>query len=134
MAHRQRLARRDGILEYSLLADDLPPMTYGPLADSFQVSVANPEVRDDRLLHLARRWPRMLLTGLPGTGKSTALQQLAARWAADPGAPVPVLVQLRDLTRRDPLRGSDVTLAVLVDGGCTPSPSAPWSSSPRFPR
>lgn len=115
LAHRQRLARWDGILEYSLLADDLPPMTYGLLADSFQVSVAGPEVRDDRLLHLARRWPRMLLTGLPGTGKSTALQQLAARWAADPGAPVPVLVQLRDLTRRDPLRGSDVTLAVLVE-------------------
>ena len=115
MAHRQRLARRDGILEYPLLADYLPPMTHGPLADSFQVSVAGPEARDDRLLHLARRWPRMLLTGLPGTGKSTALQQLAARWAADPGAPVPVLVQLRDLTRRDPLRGSDVTLAVLVE-------------------
>ena len=42
----------------------------------------------------------MLLTGLPGMGKSTALEQAAARWAADTDAPVPVLVQLRDLARR----------------------------------
>ena len=42
----------------------------------------------------------MLLTGLPGMGKSTALEQAAARWAADDDAPVPVLVPLRDLTRR----------------------------------
>jgi hypothetical protein len=32
-AHRGRLARRNGIIEFSLRADDLPPMTYEPLAD-----------------------------------------------------------------------------------------------------
>ena len=56
----------------------------------------------------------MLLTGLPGMGKSTALEQAAARWAADSDAPVPVLVQLRDLARRDPRRGADITLPVLI--------------------
>ena len=45
-AHRARLAARDGILEYSLLADDLPPMTYKPLADSLCVTV--PGHRADR--------------------------------------------------------------------------------------
>lgn len=31
-AHRARLAARGGIMEFSLLADNLPPMTYPPLA------------------------------------------------------------------------------------------------------
>ena len=30
--YRRRLAERDGWLEFSLLADDLPPMVYAPLA------------------------------------------------------------------------------------------------------
>jgi len=114
-AHRARLAARDGILEYPLLADDLPPMTYKPLADSLCVTVPGAErTGPDDFLPVARRWPRMLLAGLPGMGKSTALEQAAARWAADPAAPVPVLVQLRDLARRDPRRGADITLPVLI--------------------
>ena len=35
-AYRARLASRDGVLELSLLADELPPMTYKPLADSLR--------------------------------------------------------------------------------------------------
>ena len=114
-AHRARLAARDGVLEYPLLADDLPPMTYNQLADSLCVTVPGTErTGPDDFLPAARRWPRMLLTGLPGMGKSTALEQAAARWAADPTAPVPVLVQLRDLARRDPRRGTDITLPALI--------------------
>ena len=114
-AHRARLADRDGVLEYSLLAEDLPPMRYEHLADSLCVTVPGTErTGPDDFLPAARRWPRMLLTGLPGMGKSTALEQAAARWAADPAAPVPVLVQLRDLARRDPRRGTDITLPVLI--------------------
>jgi hypothetical protein len=115
LAHRKRLADRDGVLQYSLLAEDLPPMRYPSLADSLQVSVARPKARTDQLLHLARRWPRLLLTGLPGTGKSTALEQLAARWAADLEAPVPILVQLRELLPRDPRRRTDVSLGNLIE-------------------
>lgn len=114
-AHRARLAARDGILEFSLLgAEDLPPMTYKPLADSLRVSI--PGRKDsESFLTTARRWPRMLLTGLPGMGKTTALEQAAARWAVDVRAPTPVLVPLHDLARRQPRRSSDVTLAVLID-------------------
>ncbi|HJY97641.1 MAG TPA: hypothetical protein VJ371_22060, partial [Streptosporangiaceae bacterium] len=101
-AHRARLAARDGILEFSLLADDLPPMTYPPLADSLYLAVPGRDPSDAEFLGTARRWTRMLLTGLPGMGKSTALEQLAARWAADDDAPVPVLVPLRDIARRHP--------------------------------
>ena len=58
-AHRARLAARDGILDYPLLADDLPPMTYKPLADSLCVTVPDTErTGPDDFLPAARRWPR----------------------------------------------------------------------------
>ncbi len=114
-AHRARLASRDGVLEYSLLADALPPMTYEPLAESLRASVPVRGGSDTPFLFLARRWPRMLLTGLPGMGKSTALAQAAARWAADPSAPVPLIVPLREIARRNPRSGAEVTLAVLIE-------------------
>jgi len=114
-AHRARLASRDGVLEYSLLADDLPPMIYEPLAESLRASVPIGGGSDTPFLFLARRWPRMLLTGLPGMGKSTALAQVAARWAADPSAPIPLIVPLREIARRNPRSGAEITLAVLIE-------------------
>lgn len=112
-AYRARLAARDGVLEYSLVADDLPPMTYSPLADSLRVVV--PGHGDSAFLATARRWPRMLLTGLPGMGKSTALEQAAARWAADGCAPLPVLVPLREVARRNPRSAAEITLSILIE-------------------
>ena len=64
----------------------------------------------------------MLLTGLPGMGKSTALEQAAARSAADEDAPVPVLVPLRDLARRHPRRSTDITLPVLIEAATAVAP------------
>ena len=48
---------------------------------------------------VARRRGRILLLGLPGSGKSTALGYLAAKWARDLDAPIPVLVSLRDVVQ-----------------------------------
>ena len=45
----------------------------------------------------ARRRTRILLLGLPGSGKSTALRHLAAEWAQDDEAPLPIVVSLRDV-------------------------------------
>ena len=109
-------------MEFSLLADDLPPMTYAPLADSLNLVVPGRDLSDVEFLGTARRWPRMLLTGLPGMGKSTALEQLAARWAADDDAPIPVLVALRDLARRHPRRSTDITLPVLIEAATAAAP------------
>jgi hypothetical protein len=124
--YRRQLAERDGWLEFSLLADDLPPMRYGSLADTFRIAVAEEagSPRDARLLDTARRWPRMLLAGLPGMGKSTALEQLAARWAANPEAPVPILVPLLEVVRRQPRRGSDITLDLLLETAALTVPAA----------
>jgi hypothetical protein len=121
-AYRARRASRDGILAYSLLAVGLPPMTYGPLADSIRVSAGRPGRDSEDFLHVARRWPRMLLTGLPGMGKSTALEQMAARWAADASAPVPVCVPPGDIAQRRPRSDADVTLPVLIEAATVAVP------------
>ncbi len=123
-AYRRRLTERNGLLEYALLAEDVPPLLYEQLAESFRVSVMHAlgPRREAELLAVARRWPRILLTGLPGTGKSTALCQLAARWASSPQAPVPVLVPLLEVARRRPRTASDVTLAVLIEAATASAP------------
>jgi hypothetical protein len=79
------------------------------------------DLSDAEFLGTARRWTRMLLTGLPGMGKSTALEQAAARWAADDDAPVPILVPLRDIARR-PRRSTDITLPVLIQAATAAVP------------
>ena len=48
-------------------------------------------------------------------GKSTALEQAAARWAADDDALVPVLVQLKEVAKREPHSSAEVTLPVLIE-------------------
>jgi NACHT domain len=123
-AYRARLAARDGVLEYSLLADDLPAMTYKPLAESLRASVPGQEGSDWPFLGLVRRWPRMLLTGLPGIGKSTALEQAAARWAVDTSAPIPVVVPLREIARRNPRSSVEITLAALIEAASAGAPEA----------
>lgn len=112
--YRARLKDQDGHVNLALLADDLPPLRVAGLADDLQVSIDNGEDRpqDTSLLVLARRWPRLLLVGLPGAGKSTALRQLAARWAGDDRIPVPVLVSLGSAARRCS-RPGELTLSVL---------------------
>jgi len=121
-AHRGRLASRDGIVEFSLLADDLPKMRYAPLVGSLRVTVPGQRGSDAGFLATARRWPRMLLTGLPGMGKTTALEQAAARWAADSSAPIPVVVPLREVARQRPRGGTDVSLRLLVEVGTRTAP------------
>ncbi|MGH3156224.1 MAG: NACHT domain-containing protein [Streptosporangiaceae bacterium] len=90
-------------------------MRYEPLADSLRVSVPRGKDRSEKFLAVARRWPRILLTGLPGMGKSTALEQAAARWAADPDAPLPVFVRLCNVASRKPRDATEVTLPVLIE-------------------
>jgi NACHT domain len=116
-SYRRGLAARFGLIELSALAEDLPPVRYVQLLGALHVSVEGPDGRNQwlHLIDVARRWPRMLLTGLPGIGKSTAVAQLAAYWAAHPQAPVPVVVSLLDIAKRQPRRASDTTSDLLLE-------------------
>ncbi|MFD4636975.1 NACHT domain-containing protein [Lentzea sp. NPDC058436] len=114
-AYRGRLREQEGVVDLSLLADDLPSLVVPDLANGLRAAVSeDDEAGSDEFLLLARRWPRMLLVGLPGMGKSLALRQLAARWAADERAVLPVLVALRSVARRCE-SSSAVTLDLLCE-------------------
>ena len=69
-----------------------------------------------RLGDIARRWPALCVTGAAGAGKSTAMRQLTAAWAADVEAPVPVFVPMHRLIKalRD---GEPLSLSVVVGLG-----------------
>jgi hypothetical protein len=122
--YRATVGEHSGFLELSLLADDLPPLRVDGLVDGLEVEVSSgskrPEARP--LLAVARRWPRMLLVGLPGSGKSVALRQLAAVWATDTQAPLPVYVSLGTLARRYSQPGS-LTLSVLCGAAAQGAPT-----------
>lgn len=115
-AYRARWRQQRDKLEYSLLGDGLPAMHVPNLADSFRVSPVIDGVSSrfsDDLVKLARHWTRMALTGLPGMGKTTALEQLAALWSSIDDAPLPILVRLAAIARRVQQPG-DVTLPLLI--------------------
>lgn len=50
------------------------------------------------LLDLARRQGRFILIGTPGVGKTFSLKQIAANFADQPNAPLPLLLRLRDVS------------------------------------
>lgn len=116
---RKKYLAEKNYLELALFADDLPPVFVPDLLDLYQITVEDEDY--DRgmgieLAPFARSVQKFVLEGLPGSGKSTALYQLAAAWASDPECPTPLYVQLRYVADRV-TRRSDVTLRLLVEGG-----------------
>lgn len=103
-AYRQRLTERRDLLEVDHLAMGIAPLPVPDLLDTFEIELPqrkNPNRSNStKLVNLARRWPRFAMIGLPGSGKSTALEQLAAAWADDIEAPLPIMVRLRQLVPR----------------------------------
>ncbi|MFF1530275.1 NACHT domain-containing protein [Cellulomonas sp. NPDC058312] len=107
-AYGARLTRHRGMIDLTLLADDLPPVHVDDLLDQIRVGV-----RGDRdsvngtLLSRVRRWRRLLLVGPPGAGKSIAVRELAAACVENPDAPVPIVIPLLKALGHFP-RGLDV--------------------------
>lgn len=90
-------------IQYSLLAEDLPTLHVDGLAQSFKVLAPASETdtrKSKTLLAVSRRWRRFFLVGLPGSGKSTALRQVAANWASYADAPAPIFVPLKRVAER----------------------------------
>jgi hypothetical protein len=99
--YRADLIRRAMTLDLRPLGAAVAPMRHR--LGGFQVQEVNRSSklsRNESVLDVAaRRRGRILLLGLPGSGKSTALRHLAAEWARDLDAPMPVLVSLRDVVQ-----------------------------------
>jgi hypothetical protein len=97
--YRADLVRRAITLDLRSLGAAVPPIRHRLGGFTVQeVNRSSKSSRDESALDVvARRRGRVLLLGLPGSGKSTALRYLAAEWARDLDAPIPVLVSLRDV-------------------------------------
>lgn len=109
--HRARLERKATQLDLRGLGSEFPPIQVEPGAIEFRVRVGGPDDDTEPLgtLELGRavlRRGRVLLTGLPGSGKSTALEHLAGRWAAERDGPLPLLVYAPDLLGKPPDRSA----------------------------
>lgn len=68
------------------------------------------------LLAFVRRCPRLLLVGQGGSGKSFALEQVAAYCSGEADGPTPLMVNFRDVAKRYPHdRSAPLTLREVVD-------------------
>jgi hypothetical protein len=100
--YNSQLKLRGGYVDLRPLGASLPPLPVGNLDARIRVVVPTASDRDQRdLLWAFLRRGRMLLTGLPGGGKSMAILMTAACLLDVPDGPVPVVASLRDIDRRD---------------------------------
>jgi NACHT domain len=121
-AYQSHLSSRLNVFPLDLLTNDLPPMEIEDLVSTYQVALPDQDkARSEGLAELCRRWGRAIVVGLPGSGKSMALEQVAASWASRDDAPVPIFVPLRSLLRRIDRAGRKITLARLVEHAVDPA-------------
>lgn len=86
-------------LDLSLISPRVPEVIVDDFISTINVefTIGKERPKSDPLTHVIRRTPRLLLRGLPGAGKSEAMRQLAAWLVTSAGAPLPLLVRLRDI-------------------------------------
>ncbi len=104
--YRQQIRRRGTYVDLRPLGGDVAPIPLAEMDAEVGCSEPGGDTRDKAPLawSLLRR-RRILLTGLPGGGKSTAVAAAGAVLVEAAGAPVPVVVSLRDVVNRDAADG-----------------------------
>jgi hypothetical protein len=88
--HRERLSRLGRTLDVRPLGVEIPALNVESPGSGLEGTAA--DARTGLLGDLVLNRGRVLLTGLPGSGKTTALQQLQALWAEDDDGPLPISV------------------------------------------
>jgi hypothetical protein len=111
--YREGLTRGMDVVDFSLLSDALAPLAVPDLLSTVVVAFDPDASWGNGLPDAVRRYQDLVLVGHPGAGKTTAVRQLAARFASDDDAPLPIVVKLCRIRSAigDP---NDVTLELLV--------------------
>jgi hypothetical protein len=105
-AYRERVRRRGEYLDLGALGAPLAPVSLAEIDASVTVQTipdatdGEGEGRAGRLPWALRRRGRALLLGVPGSGKSVALEAAAAHYAARPGWPLPIVASLKRVAPR----------------------------------
>lgn len=100
-----RFQHRGSQLDFTGLGATIPPITLDRADAEVRVSPGGPGGVDEErwgydLLWGLRRRGRVLLTGLPGSGKSIALKVAAAGYATRPEWPMPIFARIDQLAAR----------------------------------
>jgi hypothetical protein len=122
-AYRELLTRDLDVVEFALLSDVLAPLTVPDLLSTVVVGPSPESSSGQRLANVVRRFQDLVLVGHPGAGKTTAMNQLAARFAGDDTAPLPIVVRLSRIASAVG-ESSDVTLELLVTDAVARVPEA----------
>lgn len=117
------LAREQDKLNLSILFQDVPPLDVPDLIETYNVMAertGNSEHKNSEfsLSDIVKRWGRVALVGLPGSGKSTAARQLATSWLAEEDAPFPVIVPLRSVASKCADKAGRLSLTELAHLAC----------------
>ncbi|WP_457029307.1 NACHT domain-containing protein [Kitasatospora sp. P5_F3] len=97
-----RLDREGTEVDLSSLGAELPKLSMSQADAGISVGTNPDDDRaDSELIWAFLRRGRVVLTGLPGGGKSTALKRLAAQLASDETFPLPVRASLREINTAD---------------------------------
>jgi hypothetical protein len=103
--YREQWAGRQDVLPLADLGLGLTSMTVPGMTTDLRATAPGQKTGRDRLADTVRRQGRLFLVGRPGAGKTVASRAIAARWAANERAPVPVWLRLRDLIPLLPTAG-----------------------------
>jgi hypothetical protein len=104
--YRSKLRWRGEHVDLRPLGATLPPLPLQDADATIRVTAPGEDSRDSRdLLWAFLRRGRMLLTGLPGGGKSMAIAMTAARLLDVPDSPLPVVASLREVDGYDKSKG-----------------------------
>ncbi|MBO8197734.1 NACHT domain-containing protein [Streptomyces smyrnaeus] len=98
--YREEWSRKQDTIPLADLGLGLTSMTVPGMAKDLHASPPGQKHGRDQLVDAVRRQGRLFVVGSPGTGKTIASRAIAARWAANDRAPIPVWLRLRDLMPR----------------------------------
>ena len=114
--YRDSLTRRGAMVDLNPLGIAVPPIAFDEMdaGVAFYRSGNNRDSLDP--LWTFRRHGRIVVTGLPGGGKSTAIANIAGEWASHTDWSLPILVSLRRIAEKErfrdgPLRDRIVEMA-----------------------
>ena len=118
--YRKRLQHRGSYVDLTSIGLPLPLIALSEMDATIHVREPQEDERDDHdLLWSFRLRGRVVLTGLPGGGKSTAVSKTVSEWARRDHWALPVLASLRRLADREhfrkrPLRDEVLDVAVEI--------------------
>jgi hypothetical protein len=98
-----RLSREGSQIDLRALGAQLPTIPFDNADADVKVNTSpDGDRHQSELVWAFMRRGRLVLTGLPGGGKSTSIRRLAAQLCSLPDGPMPVRVSLRDVNSLDP--------------------------------